>query len=400
VKSVRRSPLLALFLTVFIDLLGFGLFLPSLTYMAGSLQASDTQIGLLQASFSIAQFTFAPFWGWLSDRIGRRPVMLISIAGTGLSYLLFGLSRSLPMLFLARSLTGGFSANIAAAQAFVTDVTTPENRAKGMGIIGAAFGLGFTLGPPMGGFLAGEHHFERPALVAAAMCAINLVWAAIVLPESRPAAAPVQRREGRMRSLFMALASPQLGVLIVLLFVAGFAFANVEQALILATRARFQWTPVENGKLLGLVGVLIVVMQGGLVGPLSRRFGERWMLVVGTIFMTLALGMLAISTMPSGYWFAMVPLALGNGMTNPALSSLISRAAHADERGSTLGVSQSASSVARIFAPLWAGWSFQHIGLSVPFATGALIMAVAVLIALSLPGTQPSLGGEVSEARR
>jgi multidrug resistance protein len=400
VKSVRRSPLLALFLTVFIDLLGFGLFLPSLTYMADRLNASDAQIGLLQASFSIAQFALAPFWGWLSDRIGRRPVMLCSIAGTGLSYLLFGLAPSLSILFLARTLTGGFSANIATAQAFVADVTTPENRAKGMGIIGAAFGLGFTLGPPMGGFLAGSTHYERPALVAAAMCAANLVWAAIVLPESRPGAFVAKRRESRLKSLAAALSNPRLGALITLLFVAGFAFANVEQALILSTRSRFGWTPLENGKLLGLVGILIVVMQGGLVGPISRRFGERWMLVVGTIFMTIALATLALSTVTTGYWLAMVPLALGNGLTNPALSSLISRVARADERGSTLGVSQSASSVARILAPLWAGWSFQHIGMSIPFATGALIMAIAVLIALSLPGEQPALAPTVGEARR
>jgi DHA1 family tetracycline resistance protein-like MFS transporter len=397
----RRSPLFALFVTVFIDLLGFGLFIPTLPYIASrsGIDANDAQIGMLQASFSLSQFVFAPFWGWLSDRIGRRPVLLWSIFGGGLSYLLFGLAGSLPMLFVARALGGGFAANISTAQAFVADVTPPEGRAKGMGVIGAAFGLGFTLGPPIGGFLAGGGHYEWPAFVAAGLCGFNLILAWAVLPESRPADLRPPPRRSRFAALAEAMRTPLLADLTILFFVVTFAFANMEQALVLATKELFNWTPADNGKLLGLVGILIVIMQGGLIGRLSRRFGERSLLITGTIAMSSALLMLALSALPWGYWVAMFPLALGSGLANPSLSSLISRAAPAAERGGTLGVSQSAGSLARILGPAWAGWSFQHLSKGAPFATGAAVMALGAYLAVALPRLAATIPDEARGVR-
>ncbi len=377
--------MLALFLTVFIDLLGFGLFLPSLVYWASAHQASEAQIGLLQASYSLAQFVCAPIWGRLSDRFGRRPVMLISIAGTGVAYLAFGFGGPLWSLFAARTAAGIFAGNIGTAQAYVADITTPENRAKGMGMLGAAFGLGFTFGPPLGGEIAGTSHFERPALFAAALCLINFALAAWSLPESHAGLHVTKPRTSRLNALASALTNARLSALIVLFFVVTFAFANMEQALILATRKLFQWSPRENGHLLGAVGILVIVMQGGLIGPLTKRFGERRLLFAGTLAMAGALAGLAAARTPSGYWLSMVPLALGNGLANPSLSTLLSKVSDPAERGQTLGLGQSASSLGRILAPIWAGWSFQHVAYSAPFATGAAVMLVAAALAWVLP---------------
>lgn len=384
---MKRSPLVVLFLTVFIDLLGFGIVLPLLPYYAESFGAAPLVITLLSSSFSLMQFLFAPVWGRLSDRVGRRPILVLSLAGSSTSYLLFGLAVSLPMLFATRILAGICAANISTAQAYVADVTTPETRAKGMGMIGAAFGLGFIFGPAMGGALS-RYGYSVPAFFASGLSLIALALALFRLPESLRSDARTQG-EGRTfdpRRLAVALSHPKMGLLLLIFFCSVFAFANLEAtfALFVEKASRFSYTARETGYLFAYMGVLTSLMQGGLIGRLARRFGERRLVATGTLM--LASGLAAIPLAPGlgGLMGALALLAFGAGMNTPSLSSLISRSSAEDEQGGILGVSQSMSSLARIVGPAWGGFVFERFGTASPYFTTAGLMGATFLMSLML----------------
>jgi len=386
---MKRSPLVVLFLTVFIDLLGFGIVLPLLPYYAESFGAGPLTVTLLSSSYSLMQFLFAPVWGRLSDRVGRRPILVLSLAGSALSYLLFGLAGSLAALFATRLLAGVCAANISTAQAYIADVTTPETRAKGMGMIGAAFGLGFIFGPAVGGALS-RYGYAVPAFFAAGLSLLALALALFRLPESLRQRVGLPGGAARggfdLGRLWAALVHPGMGLLLLIFFCSVFAFANLEAtfALFVERAARFGYTARETGYLFAYMGVLMSLMQGGLVGRLARRFGERRLVAAGTLMLAAGLGVVPLAPGLGGLMGALALLAFGAGMNTPSLSSLISRSAGADEQGGILGVSQSMASLARILGPAWGGFAFEQFGPASPYFTAAGLMGVTFLVSVML----------------
>jgi DHA1 family tetracycline resistance protein-like MFS transporter len=375
------SPLLIIFITVFIDLLGFGIIIPLLPFYAEHFGASAVMVGLLSSSFSLAQFLFAPFWGRLSDRVGRRPVILIGLLGSALSYAFFALATSLPMLFLARSLAGIAGANIPTAQAFIADTTTAETRARGMGLIGAAFGLGFIFGPAIGGFLS-HWGYAAPAWFAAALSLANFVAAVFLLPESRPPHARDTSRPGRIEVIRRAVAQPNLPMVLLVYFLVVAAFASFEATFALYSERRFGFTPATIGYMFAWIGVVLATVQGVLVGRVVKRVGEKRLVPLAIFAIALALGFVPVAgTVPLLAAVAGL-LAMGMGFNSPSMLSAISQLADARDQGSTLGVSQSLGSLARIIGPLWGGWVFDQFGVQFPFFTSAAVMLLACALSV------------------
>jgi DHA1 family tetracycline resistance protein-like MFS transporter len=379
-----------LFLIVFIDLVGFGMVIPLLPYYALHFSATPLEVTLMMACYSFAQFFSSPFLGRLSDRLGRRPILLVSLCFSVVSYLWLGFADALWMLFAARLLAGAGAGNIAAAQAYITDVTTPENRAKGMGMIGAAFGLGFTLGPALGGLLAGSDPtadaVARPAFAAAALSALALVLASVLLKESlSPELKGLANRPGRLALAKEVLQRRTLRDLILLFFLTTCAFAGLESTFALWAVSVFGWGPLQIGWIFFYVGLILAAVQGGLIGKLSRRFGETWLTIYGALLLAVGLITLPLSLSLTAVLIVMALLSLGLGFLNPSVTSLVSREASADERGGILGVNQSAQSLARILGPALAGIVYTVGGRNAPYYVGALIMLVVVAMAIKLP---------------
>jgi DHA1 family tetracycline resistance protein-like MFS transporter len=396
-EKAPRSPLLFVFLVVFIDLLGFGIVIPLLPVYSEMYRADPWVVGALMASFSAMQFVFAPFWGRLSDRIGRKPVLVGGLVGTAGAYVVFALADSLPLLFASRLLAGFFGANVSTAQAYIADVTTPENRAKGMGLIGAAFGLGFCLGPLLGGELT---HLSpaAPGWFAAGFSLTSALfgaWALVETPRTQERATRVFGFE-EVRG---ASRDPRLGHLYLLSFAFVGAFACFESMFTLFGLARFPEVfgltqPVESatteeilraapvtGRYLAGIGIVSAIIQGGLIRRLVPRFGETKLVIAGPAI--LAIGLVALACAPT--WGAVVAaclvLPVGFGLNNPSLASLLSRAAPADAQGSYLGLQQSVASLARMAGPLAAGFAFHHAGAASPFLLGAGLLVVSTVVA-------------------
>jgi len=380
--SFFLSPLGIVFTTVVIDLVGFGIVLPILPLWAEEFGASPTQIGLLTASYAVAQLLFAPLWGRLSDRYGRRPVILASLAGSAVAALLIGLAGTLLLLFLARVLQGVAGASYAAAQAYVADVTTARERARGMGLIGAAFGLGFILGPAIGAVFSAVDD-RLPFFVAAGLAALNLAIAYRRLPESlRPGAqrAPTPRLEVVRR----ALSSRELGPLVWLSFVATFAFVAMETTFALFGERRFDYGAVEIGALFTFIGVMAAVAQGLLVGRLAERFGEVRVMIAGLAGTAVGLLLVAVS---ESLWVllpGLAVLAVGSGLVFAATTALISLTAGEGEQGTVLGLTASVGGAARIAGPVIGTLLFQHAGIASPLILGAVLFALCAVGALRL----------------
>jgi multidrug resistance protein len=380
--SFFLSPLGIVFTTVVIDLVGFGIVLPILPLWAEEFGASPTQIGLLTASYAVAQLLFAPLWGRLSDRYGRRPVILASLAGSVVAALLIGLAQALVLLWLARVLQGVAGASYAAAQAYVADVTTARDRARGMGLIGAAFGLGFILGPAIGAVFSAVDD-RLPFFVAAGLAALNLAIAYRRLPESlRPGAqrAPTPRLEVVRR----ALSSRELGPLVWLSFVATFAFVAMETTFALFGERRFDYGAVEIGALFTFIGVMAAVAQGLLVGRLAERFGEVRVMIAGLAGTAVGLLLVAVS---ESLWVllpGLAVLAVGSGLVFAATTALISLTAGEGEQGTVLGLTASVGGAARIAGPVIGTLLFQHAGIASPLILGAVLFALCAVGALRL----------------
>jgi DHA1 family tetracycline resistance protein-like MFS transporter len=387
-----------LFLIVLTDLVGFGLVIPLLPFYAVRFAASPQAVTWLLATYSLCQLFTAPLWGRLSDRIGRRPVLIASLLASAFAYLWLGAASRLWMLFAARAFTGACAGNIAAAQAYIADVTAPENRAKGMGLIGAAFGLGFIIGPAAGGFLAGNDpataDLARPAWLAALLSLAALAGVVLLLRESLPRE---RRRRGQAKSrigaILGALRRPLLARLILTFFLVILAFAGMESTFALWAMWQFGWGPGQVGYVFAYVGVLSAVLQGGLIGRLTGRFGEPRLLLWGLTLIALGLVALASTRGPALLAVAVSGLALGMGLTQPSLNSLISRRAGEAEQGEVLGVSQSVGSLARVLGPAAAGVLFAELGRASPFLWGAALIAAAWLVALSLGRGEIGLAG-------
>jgi DHA1 family tetracycline resistance protein-like MFS transporter len=378
-----------LFLIVFVDLIGFGLVIPLLPFYALRFGASPQEVTVLMAVYSLMQFFAAPLWGRLSDRVGRRPVLMISMAVSVLAYAWIGSASALWMLFAARALAGACAGNIAAAQAYIADVTKPEDRAKGMGLIGAAFGLGFIIGPALGGVLAGADpasaDIQTPAWVAAGLSLLALGGVVCLLSESLP---PERRGGGPARSRFAAildvLQRPILSRLILIFFLVILAFAGMESTFALWAVGQFAWGPRQVGYVFSYVGILSAVLQGGLIGRLTRVCGEERLLVGGLALIDCGLLLLPFARNVEALVGAVTALALGMGLVQPSLNSLISRRAMREEQGEVMGVSQSVGSLSRVLGPAAAGLFFGEFGPNAPFFWGAVLVAAAMVAALKL----------------
>lgn len=367
--------------------------IPFLSFYAREYGASGLTVGAVVGIFSIMQFFFAPVWGRLSDRIGRRPVLLISLTASFTGYLLFAFADSIVWLFVSRIVAGVGGANIATAQAYIADSTTDENRAKGMGLIGAAFGLGFILGPPLSGILStvgtsrGLHGNLLPGLVAAAMSLTAWMIALFVLAESKPkdlrprSGLPPQfdgqiwRMIGRSRLLTLLMVS---------LFLTLLAVAGMEISVTLHGRERFDFTQLDMAYLFLWMGAVVAIIQGMLIGRLVKCFGEKGVILIGATSFTIGFAAVpSIYSLPLLYAVALL-IAIGQGLSYPALTSLISRVSPASERGSILGISASLGSLARFIGPILIGFLFDLAQAAGAFYGGAVLMAGALMIAMSM----------------
>lgn len=392
-KKIRNSPLLPIFLIVFIGLLGFGIILPLLPLYAEVFGASPFVVGVLLASYSLMQLIATPYLGALSDRIGRRPVLIISQIGTVLSFVLLGLANSLPLLFVARLLDGISGGNISTAQAYISDVVEEKDRAKAYGLIGAAFGLGFIMGPALGGILSQGDNYHIPAYVAAAISLLSLILTVVMLPESLPREKRNTRRQPRIidvEGLRRAFSYEQLGLLLLIFFLFNLAQAGFQGLFALFNDRQFGFGARETGYVLAFVGVLAVLVQGGGIGPIVRRFGERHALQFGLVLG--GIGLLLAGFAPS--WplllVALIPVALGLGVATPSANSLITRESPPAERGQVLGISQSVAALARVVGPLVAGLAFEYEAWG-PFILSGILIIVAFGFALRLmPPKRPS----------
>jgi MFS family permease len=381
-----RGARLTVFLAILLDLIGFGMILPLLPFYAQAFHASRITIGLIFASYSLAQLLFAPWLGRLSDRFGRRPLMLASIAGGAAAHLLFATAGSVAMLLVARSLAGVAAANYGIAQAYLADVTPPARRSQAMGLVGAAFGLGFVIGPALGGLLS---RFGMAAVPysAAALSAVNLLIALVALPESLP---PAARSLARGRTLFglgetrRVWHDVRLRNLMLLAFLVMFCFSIMEATLALFCQASFGFGPRAVSALFTYVGVLLVVVQGGLMGPLSRRFGDRRLILAGIALMALGLALLPVPPRAAWLLATLALLAIGSGLHNPSLLALLSRLSGEGAQGETIGVSRSCGALARVAGPVAGTWIFELGGASWPFWSAGGLMVVALLIAEDL----------------
>ena len=375
------SPLLIIFLTVFIDLLGFGIIIPLLPFYAESYGANALTVGLLSTSYSLMQFLFAPIWGRWSDRIGRRPIILVGLLGSCLSYFALAVAGSLTLIFGARIIGGIAGANIPTAQAYIADVTTPENRARGMGLIGAAFGLGFIFGPALGGVLT---HLgpSAPMWTASGLCFANFVAALFFLPESRAASA-LKSKVGRLEMFRRSFQRPKLLLLLSLYFIINAAFSSFESTFALFSERRFAFTAANIGYVFALIGVVLALVQGVLVGRVVRVVGEHRLIPAAIAVVAFALAILPLTYSIPMLLVTCALLALGMGFNNPALSSMVSRLTDPNDQGGVLGLAQSLGSLGRIVGPAWGGFLFDRFGPTMPYMSAAAIMTVAFLVALA-----------------
>jgi predicted MFS family arabinose efflux permease len=379
----NRSALAILFIIVFIDLLGFGMVIPVMPLYAERLGASDASVGWLSTVYSLMQIVFSPIWGRLSDRVGRRPVLLVSIAMTAAAFAMYGASTSFLGLLASRAFAGAATANIAIARAFVADVTPPEGRAKGMGIIGAAFGLGFVLGPALGGFLSG-YSLSLPPYAAAALAAVNGVAAFFVLPEPEERAVREQARRSRFAAFFSEMRRPGIRRLTWIFGLTVLAFSAMEATYALLVTKRYGFDTEHTSYLFAYIGVLVVIVQGGLIGRLTRAYGEKTLLVAGLALQAVALVALPFAGGKAGLLLATAPLAIGSGLSQPSLASLLSRSARVDDQGGTLGIGESAGAVGRVLGPVSGTWTFANVAIAFPYLVGAGLMAASAAIAVSV----------------
>jgi DHA1 family tetracycline resistance protein-like MFS transporter len=394
--ALGRGSLGTLFLTIFLDLLGFGLVIPFLPGIARRMGANDFVATLPGAVFSAMQFLFIPIWGRLSDRVGRRPVLLWSIGASAAGMAVLGFAPDLTWLFVARIWSGAATGNIAVAQAYIADVTPPERRARGMAIIGIAFGLGFIFGPFIGGELARFHVLGRegmlPPLVAAGLSTINLLMAFRTLPESLP-----PERRGRsvrraspidLHAFREAVAVRGIGAAVAINFMALLWFSGMEQTFRLFTADRFGMSDAGTGRIFGVVGIISAAVQGGLVPRLVQRGGEARLIRAGLIVQGAAFALLGLSPRlgggaHAGLWVAAGLIALGSGLQSPCIPAYTSRRTAGTSQGTTLGVLQSAGALARSLGPLVGGALYAAIDPRAPYLVGAAGFALAALLAIA-----------------
>ncbi|HEY9760677.1 MAG TPA: MFS transporter [Oculatellaceae cyanobacterium] len=388
-----------MFLTVFIDLIGFGIVIPLMPLYAKEFGASGFEVGLLLTSYSLMQFFFAPMWGRLSDRIGRRPVLLISLSISAIGYTIWGFSHSLAMLFVSRIVAGFGNANLAVAQAYIADVTPPEYRSRGMGMIGAAFGLGFVLGPAIAGL--GCHFGLHPntlGFIAAGLSLIDVIFTSIYLPEPKI-------RSGRAHNIFALGAQTYLNTVfnqkfatsLFIIFISTFAFANMETTLVLLTNKYFNFDLMKNSCLFVGLGLVMVLIQGGLIRRIGTKYQDASLIGVGTALMAVGLLLTPATHSLVVLCIALLILATGSGINNPSSTSLLSKLSPEEETGGVMGVGQSMSTLGRILGPIAGGSLFDAFGPGSPYWLGAACMFIACALSFRLPKFAQKLAVDIEQ---
>ena len=372
-------PLLIIFLTIFVNLIGFGIIIPLLPYYAEQFGASPLVIGLLFAIYSLCQLLAAPALGDLSDRWGRRPILIFSLLGTVVSFVMLAMAHSVVMLFLARIVDGLSGGNISTARAYVADVTEPKDRARAFGLIGAAFGLGFIMGPALSGMLA-RVSYTAPIWAAAALTFVAAVMALVWLPET------VHRAHAGagnpLSYLPELLQRPAMRRVLALDFIYWFAFSIFQTTFALFAQRRFQFDASRTGYFLAGFGVLGAIIQGGFIRPIVKRTGDKSMFIAGVLFSIVGLVAAALSHSVTLFAISLVPLAFGMGFGHPTVSSLVSRAGRGDEQGRVQGAASAVESLGRTVGPVWGNASLEKYGEASPFLSGAAFLVVALLIVL------------------
>lgn len=390
------APLIIIFVTVFIDLVGFGMVIPILPYYANTApyNATPFQVGVLLAVYSLMQFFFAPLLGRLSDRYGRRPILLISILGSAAGYFVIGFANTLLLVFVGRIIGGITGANISTAQAYIADITSKENRAKGMGLFGAAFGFGFVFGPAMSGILS-KYGAHVPFFCAAGLSFLNAAALYFILPESLSIAARANlpERKNRFFDLFESFRHKEFREINIVYFLLVTSFSIMTYGFVLYTAYRFNFSPEQNGYLFAFIGVIAIIAQGLIFTKLVKRFGESILVVIGCLMMVVSLFSVPIVGPEYGGLTVLLVgtalLALGNSLASPGLTSLASKTASDHDQGRTLGIMQSGASLARVIGPLLGGILLNnHIDLIDDstvyrtFWTASAIMFVAFLVSI------------------
>ena len=372
-------PLLVIFLTILVNLVGFGIIIPLLPFYAETFGASPLVIGLLFAVFSVCQLIASPTLGDLSDRYGRRPVLIFSLAGTVLSFVMLAVAQSITMLFLARIVDGLSGGNISTARAYVADVTEPKDRARAYGLIGAAFGLGFILGPALSGLLS-RVSYTAPIWAAAGITLVATAMAWFWLPETvhRSAAGTGMP----FRNLAQMMRRPGLRRMLVIDFVYWLAFAVFQTTFALFAARRFGFDVPQTGYFFAAFGVLGAIVQGGLIRPVVQRLGDKPTFMVGLV--CAAVGLVAATLVHSVALFAvtLVPLALGIGFGHPTVSSLVSRAGRGDEQGRVQGAAGAIESLGRTIGPVWGNASLQRFGEAMPYLSAAAFIVLTILLSV------------------
>lgn len=398
---MRKPSVGIIFLTVFIDLIGFGIILPLLPIYATNFNASSWEVAALQSMYSLMQFIFAPLLGRFSDRVGRRPVLLMSTAGAAISYAVFAYGSGLEghsallLLFISRAFAGLCGANIGVAQAYIADITVPAERSKKMGLIGMAFGLGFVFGPFIGGKAREYFGPVGPGWAAAILCAANFILALLILPESRkPNSGQVAARP-HLDQWVHTMTRPTIGLLIGIFFLATFCFACFEVTLgVLVLKTLSLSTKSVEGintaaNLFMFAGIVGAVFQGGATGRLVKMLGEPRLIAVSLFCVALSLGLMPFATGKGQIYLFVALLAIGSSMTRPPVFGMISNLTSASEQGVTIGVAQSAGSLARIFGPLFAYPLFAYIT-ALPYLICAVVSLLTGLLAWRLLKPNPA----------
>ncbi|MFH0735073.1 MAG: MFS transporter [bacterium] len=379
----KKASLSIIFGTVFIDLLGFGILIPILPIFASKqLHISDFQIGMIVAIFSLVQFLFNPILGKVSDKIGRRPIIVITLLITSVSYIMFSFAHTFWMLFLSRLLAGFGGSNIGVAQAYIADITSKEERAKGMGMIGAAFGLGFLFGPMIGGFLS-QYGYEYASYGSAAFSFIAFVFAFFFLPESKKILTEKTDMNYKIIDFRFAketLKHPTIGLLIFVFFLLVFSMANIYGTFPLIGSKFYHFSNKDIIYLYVIMGLMGAIIQGGLMRYLTQKISEVKLVMFGMVCLTIGLGLIPYGINYTGVVVAIIILSIGNGILQPVVISMISKYSPEHNQGETLGFSQSLSALGRVFGPLWGGFAYDFIGYQAPFLTGCVISFIALLL--------------------
>ncbi len=392
-----KASLSVIFITVFIDLMGFGLLIPILpTFASKELAISDFEIGIIVASFSFMQFIFNPIIGSYSDKIGRRPIILVSLLLTSISYIIFSFSHSFIMLLASRMLAGFGGSNIAVAQAYIADVTDTKDRTKGMGMIGAAFGLGFVFGPMLGGILS-SYGYEIVGYTAAGFSFLSFLYALGFLKESlvvKQISDLKYKSKLSLSSIKNLMQDKKLTFFVLIYFVIVFSMANIYGTFALLGYKVYGFQDREIGYLFGIIGIVGAVIQGGLLKQLSNYLSEEKLVLIGIFFMMIGLGGL-----PYGGNFVGVAiiggfLAIGSGILQPTILGLVSKQSDEANQGRILGLNQSLASLARVFGPLWGGFAYGYIGYEFPFLTGGLFTFIALLVSYYVLNSEKYNAGE------